>query len=95
MAGHGFRATGRALIRERLGYAKEIVERHLAHGRDEELGDAYDRAQFPEIAQSITHSLEYGGAIQTLSRSCIEQYDETGNHHAEIIKKISIAHIAR
>ncbi|MFM0079010.1 integrase arm-type DNA-binding domain-containing protein [Paraburkholderia sediminicola] len=46
MTGHGFRATGRTLIRERLGYAKEVVERHLAHGSDEELGDAYDRAQF-------------------------------------------------
>lgn len=46
MTGHGFRATGRTLIRERLGYDKEVVERHLAHGSDEELGDAYDRAQF-------------------------------------------------
>ncbi|MEX3690460.1 tyrosine-type recombinase/integrase [Paraburkholderia sp. BR14263] len=46
MTGHGFRATGRTLIRERLGYEREVVERHLAHGSDEELGDAYDRAQF-------------------------------------------------
>ncbi|WP_143808844.1 hypothetical protein [Paraburkholderia susongensis] len=29
-----------------MGYDKEIVERHLAHGSDEELGDAYGRAQF-------------------------------------------------
>lgn len=46
MTGHGFRATGRTLIRERLGYDREVVERHLAHGSDEELGNAYDRAQF-------------------------------------------------
>jgi integrase len=46
MTGHGFRATGRTLIRERLRYDKEVVERHLAHGSDEELGHAYDRAQF-------------------------------------------------
>lgn len=46
MTGHGFRATARTLIRERLGYDKEIVERHLAHGSDEELGGAYDRTQF-------------------------------------------------
>jgi integrase len=48
MTGHGFRATARTLIRERLGYDKEIVERHLAHTSDEELGDAYDRTQFIE-----------------------------------------------
>jgi integrase len=46
MTGHGFRATGRTLTLERLGYDKEVIERHLAHGSDEELGDAYDRAQF-------------------------------------------------
>ncbi|AXL53633.1 hypothetical protein DSC91_007151 [Paraburkholderia caffeinilytica] len=54
MTGHGFRATGRTLIRERLGYAKEIVERHLAHGSDEELGDAYDRTQFFEQRQRMS-----------------------------------------
>jgi integrase len=48
MTGHGFRATARTLIRERLGYEKDVVERHLAHGSDEELGDAYDRTQFFE-----------------------------------------------
>jgi hypothetical protein len=48
MTGRGFRATARTLIRERLGYDKGIVERHLAHGSDEELGDAYDRAQYIE-----------------------------------------------
>jgi len=48
MTGHGFQATARTLIRERLGYEKDVVERHLAHGSDEELGDAYDRTQFFE-----------------------------------------------
>jgi hypothetical protein len=48
MTGRSFRATARTLIRERLGYDKEIVERHLAHGSDEELGNAYDRTQFIE-----------------------------------------------
>lgn len=38
MTGHGFRATARTLIREQLGYDREILERHLAHGSDEELG---------------------------------------------------------
>jgi integrase len=48
MRGHGFHATARTLFRERLGYDKEIVERHLTHGSDEELGDVYDRTQFIE-----------------------------------------------
>lgn len=41
---HGFRATARTLIRELLGWDREIIERHLAHVSDEELGGSYDRA---------------------------------------------------
>ena len=44
--GHGFRATARTLIRECLGWDREVIERHMAHGLDEELGGAYDRATF-------------------------------------------------
>ena len=46
ITGHGFRATARTLIRELLGCDREVIERHLAHGSDEELGSAYDRATF-------------------------------------------------
>gem|GEM_PF-4951754 len=35
-------------IRERLGFGVEVIERHLAHESKEELGNAYDRAQFEE-----------------------------------------------
>ena len=47
-ADHGPRvpATARTLIRELLGCDREATERHLAHGSDEELGSAYDRATF-------------------------------------------------
>jgi len=44
ITGHGFRATARTLIRELLGWDREIIERHLAHASDEELGASYDRA---------------------------------------------------
>lgn len=40
---HGFRATARTLIRELLGWDREVIERHLAHVSDEELGGSYDR----------------------------------------------------
>ncbi|MBA3594175.1 MAG: integrase arm-type DNA-binding domain-containing protein [Polaromonas sp.] len=43
ITGHGFRATARTLIRELLGWDREVIERHLAHGSDEELGGSYDR----------------------------------------------------
>lgn len=44
ITGHGFRATARTLVRELLGWDREIIERHLAHVSDEELGGSYDRA---------------------------------------------------
>lgn len=44
MTGHGFRATARTLVRELLGWDREVIERHLAHVSDEELGGSYDRA---------------------------------------------------
>jgi hypothetical protein len=31
------------LIRELLGWDREVIERHLAHVSDEELGGSYDR----------------------------------------------------
>ena len=44
MTGHGFRATARTLIREMLHWDREVIERHMAHVSDEELGASYDRA---------------------------------------------------
>ena len=43
ITGHGFRATARTLIRELLGWDREVIERHLAHVSDEEMGSSYDR----------------------------------------------------
>lgn len=48
ITGHGFRATARTLIREYLGWDREVIERHLAHASSEELGDSYDRTTFLE-----------------------------------------------
>lgn len=46
ITGHGFRATARTLIRQLLGWDREVIERHMAHVSDEELGDSYDRTTF-------------------------------------------------
>lgn len=43
---HGFRALARTLIRERLNYDSEIIEKQLAHKTSNPLGEAYDRTQF-------------------------------------------------
>lgn len=43
---HGFRATARTLARQELHINREVIERQLAHGSDEKLGGAYDRADF-------------------------------------------------
>jgi integrase len=46
ITGHGFRATTRTMIREYLGWDRDVIERHLAQVSDEELGGSYDRATF-------------------------------------------------
>lgn len=43
---HGFRASGRTLIRERLGVDADVIEAQLAHTGQIAHGGAYDRAQF-------------------------------------------------
>lgn len=72
ITGHGFRASARTLIRECLGWDREVIERHLAHGSDEELGDSYDRATFfeqrREMVQCWADFLDDLAAHQTAKR---------------------------
>ncbi|MGJ9418658.1 tyrosine-type recombinase/integrase [Massilia sp. CMS3.1] len=44
--GHGFRSLAMGVIKAKLGYRHEIVNRQLSHGSDDEYGEAYDREQF-------------------------------------------------
>lgn len=49
MTAHGFRATARTLMIERLpGIAADVIEAQLAHGKSGPLGAAYDRAEYIE-----------------------------------------------
>ena len=43
---HGFRAVAMTAIKERLHYQHDIVNRQLAHAPSDQLGRAYDRAEF-------------------------------------------------
>lgn len=45
---HGFRATGRTIIREQLRYPKDVIEYQLAHKGQITHGGAYDRAEYLE-----------------------------------------------
>lgn len=48
MTAHGFRATARTMIAERLGIPAEVIEAQLAHAVGDALGRAYNRTQFAE-----------------------------------------------
>ena len=49
ITGHGFRATARTLLHERLNIDPHIIEHQLAHSVPDTLGSAYNRTKF--IAQ--------------------------------------------
>jgi len=46
--GHGFRATARTMLHERLGFSPDVIEAQLAHSVRDSLGRAYNRTEFVE-----------------------------------------------
>jgi len=46
LTGHGWRATARTLLHERLGFAPDVIEHQLAHRVPDALGRAYNRTRF-------------------------------------------------
>lgn len=48
MTGHGVRAMARTVCHEVLGFAPEVIEEQLAHGKGGPLRDAYDRTTHME-----------------------------------------------
>lgn len=56
MSAHGFRATARTLMIERIkGISADVIEAQLAHGKSGPLGSAYDRAEFMEQRCKMMH----------------------------------------
>jgi len=53
MTAHGFRATARTMIAERLGVEPEVIEAQLAHTVADSLGRAYNRTQFLEQRRAM------------------------------------------
>ncbi|MEP1198258.1 tyrosine-type recombinase/integrase [Tateyamaria sp.] len=66
---HGFRATARTLIVERLRIDRDLVERQLSHAARETLGRAYDRTAFIE---------DRSGMMQRYADYLDELRDEAG-----------------
>lgn len=56
MTAHGFRATARTMIAERLNVAAEIIEAQLAHAVPDSLGRAYNRTQFLDQRRKMMQS---------------------------------------
>lgn len=48
MTGHGWRATARTMLAERLGVDVAVIEAQLAHSVPDSLGRAYNRTEFAE-----------------------------------------------
>ena len=46
VTGHGFRATARTMLHERLSYSPDVIEAQLAHTVRDSLGRAYNRTEF-------------------------------------------------
>lgn len=53
MTGHGFRATARTLMAERLGIDDNIIEAQLAHAVKDSLGRAYNRTEFVDQRRTM------------------------------------------
>lgn len=72
--GHGFRSLAMGVIKARLGYRHEVVNRQLSHGSDDEYGEAYDREQFIEERKAMMQAyadyidvLQQGGNVIPVS----------------------------
>jgi len=48
VTGHGFRATARTMLAERLGVSEAVIEAQLAHSVKDSLGRAYNRTEFQD-----------------------------------------------
>jgi integrase len=55
--GHGFRALGMGIAKERLGYRHEVPDRQLAHVPQNEIERSYDRAKYMDERKEMMQRL--------------------------------------
>jgi integrase len=56
VTGHGFRATARTMLQERLGFDPDVIEAQLAHSVRDNIGRAYNRTEFVEQRRKMLQS---------------------------------------
>ena len=66
MTGHGFRALAMGVIKEKLGYRHEAIDRQLSHASGDTYGEAYDRAEFLDERKKMMQ--EYADYLDKLKR---------------------------
>ena len=64
VTGHGFRASARTMIVERLGIAESVVEAQLAHSVRDNLGRAYNRTEF--MQERVRMMQQWADYLETL-----------------------------
>ncbi|MDQ1923209.1 tyrosine-type recombinase/integrase [Massilia pseudoviolaceinigra] len=67
MTGHGFRSLAMGVIKERLGYRHEVVDRQLSHASGDAYGEAYDRAMFMDERRVMMQ--EYADYLDAVARA--------------------------
>lgn len=65
MTGHGFRSLAMGVIKERLGYRHEVVDRQLSHASGDAYGEAYDRALFLDERKIMMQ--QYADYLETVA----------------------------
>jgi integrase len=66
MTGHGFRSLAMGVIKERLGYRHEVVDRQLSHASGDTYGEAYDRALFLDERKVMMQ--QYADYLDTVAK---------------------------
>lgn len=61
ITGHGFRATARTMLAERLGWDADVIEAQLAHSVKDPLGRAYNRTQFHDQRRAMLQAWQLPG----------------------------------
>ena len=78
VTGHGFRATARTMLHERLGFSPDVIEAKLAHSVRDSLGRAYNRTEFIDQRQGMLKIL---GGLSRRLRTNVERGQRKWKRH--------------
>ncbi len=80
---HGFRATARTMIVERLGWLEPVVELQLAHVVKDSNGNAYNRTALLSARRAMID--EWSGYLSELRRGVVPQDREYGSRQMPVM----------